>query len=140
MALFQTVQEVFKTMGIHPSLSQPDRFCWLNVKIYICLIIILQTLTASTAFFLFKANTIQSLADSFYVSLSHVAGLIYILITVWKVTDILLLIDQYEKFIQKRKLRHLQLGLQNASILIKILYFVRLNRINGFNSKCRNVR
>lgn len=103
MALFQTVQKIYKTMAIHPSLSQPNRFCSLNVKIQIFLIIVLQTLFASTAFLLFKANTIQALADSFYVSLTHAFCLIYIIIKIWKVADILQLIDQYEQFIQKRK-------------------------------------
>lgn len=60
-----------------------------------------QTLIASTAFLLFKANTIQELADSFYVSLTHAVCLVYIMINIWKITDILQLIDQYEQFIQK---------------------------------------
>lgn len=107
MALFQTVQRIYKTMAIHPSLSQSNQFCSLNVKIQFYLIITSQTLFGSTAFLFCKANTIQSMADSFYVSLTHAVCLIYILITMWKVADILQLIDKCEKFIEKSELKQI---------------------------------
>lgn len=138
MALFQAVQKIYKTMAIHPSSSQPYQFCSLNVKLQIFLIIITQTLIASTAFFLFKANTIQSLSDSFYVSLTHVFCLIYIAIKIWKVTDILQLINQYETFIQLSKLKHFLFSLDELSIKFLKNVFL-LHRINGFIFKCHNV-
>lgn len=140
MALFQTVQKVYKTMGIIPSPAQSNRFCWLNAKIYVRLIIIIQLIIATAAFFLLKANTIQSLADSFYVSLTHVFCLIYILINIWKITDILQLINQYEKFIQKRKFGTFATWFAKCVALNSILIpFSAWNRIAEFNFKCRNL-
>lgn len=141
MALFQTAQKVYKTMGIIPSPAQSNRFCWLNAKIYVRLIIIIQLIIATAAFFLLKANTIQSLADSFYVSLTHVFCLIYILINIWKITDILQLINQYEKFIQKRKFGTFATWFAKCVALNSILIpFSAWNRITEFNFKCRNLR
>lgn len=135
MALFQTVQKIYKTMAIHPSLSQTNQFCSLNYKIQFFLFINAQTLFASTAFLLFKANTVQSLADSFYVSLTHAVSLIHIIITMWKVADILQLIDKFQKFIEKRESKHFLL----LSFLFENIFVCFGNRFIVVSIKRHNV-
>lgn len=141
MALFQTVQKIYETIAIHPSLWRSNQFCSLNVKIQFFLINTLQTLIASTAFFSFKANTIQLLADSFYVSLTHAVALFYISITIWKVADILQLIDKCEKFIEKSEsMLCFLFSLEKSFISIwKHYIFLFRYRIIGFDIKRRNV-
>lgn len=119
MALFQTVQKIYETMAIHPSRSQPNRFHSLNVKLQFFLLINIFILITASGFFVFKANTIQALSDSFYVSLTHVFCLIYITIKIWKVTAILQLIDQFELFIRKRKLENFLICLEETLCSIK---------------------
>ena len=102
LKLFQVVQSTFRSMGICRSESNQSNL--LNAKTAFFLLSFVQLLCSSMPYLLYEAKSVGERADSFYVSLTNSVCLIYILLSMKKISNILKLIEQFQEFIQKSKL------------------------------------
>lgn len=107
--LFQTVQKLNKTMGIWDIQNQKQtsknhlQFIP-SVKFIRKLFFILSTtqlFLSSTAFFLMRAQIADDFGLSFYVSLTTFCVMINFMTVAWKMNKFSMLIEHYEKFIEK---------------------------------------
>lgn len=98
--IFQSLRKFYEMAGYYPSQSsnQNPQF---NVKNLFMLISIIQFFTASIAFFLFAATSINEHADCLYICSTCGASTIHILTHIYKIGQILQLIENFEKFIEK---------------------------------------
>lgn len=97
--LFQSLRKFIRMLGIHP--SQPNQrysFSLKSVAIFMTLILLF---ASSTAYFLFKAETIPEYAQCFYMSATALCITINFLTLCLEMRNILKLIEKYEEFIQK---------------------------------------
>lgn len=101
--LFHSVQKCFKLAGFIPQESNPCGYCTFNWRNLFHLFSLgLMLLTAST-FFFFKARTVYEYGASYTGSNIIVATLLYYIVFMFKTKNILLLIERYERFIEKSK-------------------------------------
>lgn len=96
--LFQFLQGSYRRIGFHPSKSDRIPFNWKNVFIFLP---ILQLFISTSAFFLFKADSVFEFGTGFYAAITSLFTLIVFLIELWKIPDILKLIGNLENFIEK---------------------------------------
>lgn len=96
--LFQTVQKFYKTMGINS-----NQYFSINAKKLFFLLTITLGLISVTAYFSFAAKTIEEYGNSFYSATSNLYTLVDIIVTIWRMPDILKLIEKGEKFIKNSK-------------------------------------
>lgn len=98
--LFQSVRKSYQAIGLNlmQSNSTPTKF---NQRILFIAFSILQLFMSSTAFFIFKAKTVQERATSFYASTSELLISIVFFTLITKMSDISRLIVLSEKFIEK---------------------------------------
>lgn len=99
--LFQFVRKSYEAIGLdlvqsNPTATAKNR----NQRIFI-VCSILQTFISSTAFLVFKAETVQEYAASFHVSLSGLFLLIIFFSLGTKMSDISKQYEMYEEFIAK---------------------------------------
>lgn len=99
LKFFQLVQNIYRMVGIYP--PKLNQHCLLNSKISFFLLMVVQFYISSFAFLLFEANSIREMADSFYVASSELLCITYMIVSLWKISDILDLITKYERFIEK---------------------------------------
>lgn len=98
--LFQSLRQFCETLDISysPQFNQHRSFNW---KILCILIFIIIHTVTSIAFFLFEAKSIQEYGDSFYAILSEFLCLASSPTIISKMPDIFMLIENFEKFIEK---------------------------------------
>lgn len=101
LKLFQTVQNLYQDVGICP--PQSNAVCAPNAKNLFILSSLLQFFATTSAFFLFKAKSMQEYAISLFVVLSEFGITIFILIIAQKMSIMLQFIDGMEQFIAKSK-------------------------------------
>lgn len=98
--LFKFLQKSYQTIGFYP--SQTGQIgCSFNLKNLFILLSILQLFLSSLAFFLFEAHSLFDYGTSFYTSITNLFSLIILAIILWKMTDILMLIEKFEEYIEK---------------------------------------
>lgn len=97
MELFHSVRRSYQNIGVVPVQSNPNLF--LNLTNLFILMCQMQMFTSSLAYFLFEAKSIGKSADSFFMVLSSCVCAIYFLVSIWKISDILELIGEFEQFI-----------------------------------------
>lgn len=102
--LFQFLRKFYEMAGFYPSqsLSQNPSF---NAKSIFFLFSLVQFLAASIAFFMFAVSSINERADCLYLGLTSAACTIHVLMHIYKITQILQLIVNFEKFIEKSNLK-----------------------------------
>lgn len=104
LKFFQSTLKYYQTMGIYP--SQPNQKISFNLISLSILTSMIGTFLSMTTFFLLKAENIVEFSDtfkSFYVLSSEISFVICFLVNVYKMTNILRLIERIENFIQKRE-------------------------------------
>lgn len=106
MRLFQNIQKMYRMTGIQiPSSPQPSfqfgQKSLLNWKI--CLILMSQMALSSstTAFFLFKSETVTDYGSSFSASLMILTNMLFFIVNILKISSIVELITEFENFIEQ---------------------------------------
>lgn len=113
--LFQPIEMVFQSFGIQASGPKlKDRISFKFCFFVMCTVI---NLASSLAFFLFEAKSVADCGDSFYQTSTMSAMTFHIITYCWKSLEIHQLIEQFEKFFNKSKLKKIGFN----------LWFLRLN-------------
>lgn len=94
MKIFQLICNLSKPLGICEAF---------NSKVVLAFLFLAYDAVFSSAFFLFKAVTLNEFIESFYISVTTLAYLSYFITLLWKKSNILKFIDDFENFIAKRK-------------------------------------
>ena len=101
MELFHSIRESFQTLGVYPVQSLRETpFNLRNIFVLMCLT---EMFTSSLAYSLFEAKSIGEFADSIFMSLINLAWAITFVSNIYKISHILALIEDFEKFIEKSK-------------------------------------
>lgn len=100
MQLFQLVLKHLQTMGIYS--IQSNKTHSFNSRILFFSLFIMLLFTAMTVYFLFGAKTIPEYANSFYRSIAELSVFMDFGLTIWLLPNILMMIENYENFIEKR--------------------------------------
>lgn len=107
MKLFRFVRKFLKTIGLTDPIKVPwnknQQRCSLNFRNLFILICLLHLCISTLAFFLFEAVTIGEQADSFYTILTELMCLLNLLVSIWKVPQMIDTIERFEHFIGKSK-------------------------------------
>lgn len=99
MKSFQTLQEIFEKQFIfRPEPTQRLTINWKNV-----LVVLMQGLIAAQmlAFLLFQAKSNRERGDSLYISSTAIVCINHYLIYIKRKGDTFILIDNFDKFIEK---------------------------------------
>lgn len=130
MELFKWVRKGYRTIGMYPPESNGGQRCPFNLTNSFVLISVMQLFISSSAFFLFEAEAIGDLADSFYMSISHLLGVWHALIIIWTLPQMLNFFGKLERFIDARKfnLRNLikQLSKENSMKLFFLIFRINV--------------
>lgn len=103
MLHFYSLRECYRRVGIVP--KQSHRSSPFNSKNLFILMGLFLMFISSLAYLLFEAKSIGKSADSIYMVLSSFVCVIIFLISIWKISTILELIEDYERFIEKSTFR-----------------------------------
>lgn len=137
MELFRYVRKCYQTLGVYPVQSnQNSRFNLRNLFILMC---ILQMFTSSLAYFLFEAKLIGEFADSFFMVSSTLNCAFYFLISIFKISNILTLIGEFEQFIEKSKFKTLSRKMSQKLNKFPI-FELRIDEFNFEGDVCRTNR
>lgn len=98
--LFNTYQKFYETLGFDIFESCCTK-CLISAKSVFHLIASMQLFISTTAFFLFEAQTADEHGISFYISITILVTTVNISTVAWKMDEILMLIRNYEEFIDK---------------------------------------
>lgn len=99
--LFQSLRQFYEIRGFYPS-QLPNQSSQFNAKNLSMLFSIIQYFSALIAVFLFTTTTsITEHADSLYMCLTCGACTTHVLTHIYKIGQILQLIENFEKFIEK---------------------------------------
>lgn len=110
--LFQSIQKFYHTIGFKHS-SKSHSSC--NCRNLFALFAITQLFITSTAFFLLEANSLQEYSTSFYGSITELDCLVYFATNFFKLRNILKLIENYDKFIEKSKKKQKKASSKNSN-------------------------
>lgn len=102
MKIFQSICIIFEPLGI--SALRTLQSTRINPKNVVVFLLLLNFAVFSTAFLLFKAETLAEFIYSFYTSVTTVGFTLIFSILVWKMSYIFKVIDDFGNFIEKRKL------------------------------------
>lgn len=101
MALFQSVQKCYQTLGIYARLQSNRNAPKLNWKNLFFLTCYSMMFISSVAYILFEAKMIGEIADSIFMCLTSLTCAVYFVSSIYKIPKILDLIGEFEKFIEK---------------------------------------
>lgn len=116
MKLFQSVQSFYCTMGVYP--PEPNQRLSFRLKRIFFPLSSFITFLALVAFFFFEAQTVEQYASAFHGSITELVILADFHIIAWQMPNILKLIENFERFIEKRKHK----SLNRISIIFFSLY------------------
>lgn len=115
MKLFQLVQKYYRTIGVHPTLSNPK--CPFNLR-NSWLLLIASAFFASTVSSFVQSTTIMDFAESFYIFSTVLASMISYLETISKADKTFTFIGELDEYIQK------------SGFAFNKQFAMRINRIN----------
>lgn len=101
MRLFQSLQTFYRATGIYP--HQSHRKCPINWKSLFIILTLIQFGILEGAYFLTKANSVDEYGSTFYTAISSFSSTMFFSINIWKMTEILRLIEKFEELINKSK-------------------------------------
>lgn len=98
---FTFIRKLYQRLGINtPKTQNHGLYNWRNSFVLLCL----TTLFAiSTAFLMFKSDTVLKFGSSFYVSITDSLYLCFWIITIHKMADLFILVGKTDEFIAKSK-------------------------------------
>lgn len=101
--LFQFIQKYYRAIGIHkPESNQVDRQSFNSINWFFFLNVI-PMLIATTAFFLYKAESMFEYGLSVYYVFSLTFGEIFYVLPIWQTENLSKFIENCERFIEKSK-------------------------------------
>lgn len=103
--LFRLVRNICRLIGIHPSSQRNSKCRRFNYRNLSALFSMTAISLSTTAFFIFKADTIQNLGITFFVSVSGFIAVIGYLSFIYKMNNVFSLFKEFDKFIAKSKLQ-----------------------------------
>lgn len=98
---FTYIRKLYLALGIYP--PDPNKNCsynWRNLFVFLFLTILF---IISTSFFIFKADSIASFGESFYVSTTSFMFLFLWSVIIHKMDDLYILMRKIDEFIAKSK-------------------------------------
>lgn len=101
MRLFQSLRELYRAIGIYPQRS--NQKCRITWKILFMLFSLIQFSISAGAYFVIKASSVEEYGGTFYGSFTAFTATMLFSMNIWKITEILRLIEKFEKFIGKSK-------------------------------------
>lgn len=104
IALFQNVREFYDTLGILPPTKTNDRTTrWpmFNAKMLFFSFSFMRMSISTIAFCIFQADSTFEYGVTNYVFMAELASMFYFSVQLWKIDDIIALIENYENFIEK---------------------------------------
>lgn len=104
MKVFKCVREMLHSMGMLPLQSNQSFSNTKFVRVHLILIILILTTISEAVYFLFEATSTIEYVQTFVMSLIGVACIANLLIQFWEISDIFQLIEQFDGFIERRKL------------------------------------
>lgn len=128
--LFNFLQKYYRTVGIHSPQSNQIRcpFNWKNVFFVICLV---KSISTTTAYLLFQAETIIDIGISIFFLACLILGLTLYLIPIWQMGNITEFIESCETFIATSKcalcIKHIKS--LNRTNIFDLLYCYYAHRI-----------
>lgn len=102
LKLFQFLQQIIANNGIRSS-QLSFYFKTFNYKILFAFLVMIQFGISSVAYMIFQANSIGQRADTLYMSITEVTCLSLLAYNISKFDSTQELIENCEKFIEKRK-------------------------------------
>lgn len=90
-------------MSIHPTSQSRQNWHSINWGIIFIFVSLLQMFISSLAFLIFEADTVMDAGKSFYCADTTLWCANFYLIQMWKMPEILKLIENFEKFIEESK-------------------------------------
>lgn len=99
LKLFLFIRTQYRIIAILQSQINPNHF--FNKKVLSILFLYTQFLIALVAFMLFKAKSIGDVAFSYCMSISILLCVSFLIIAALKISNIFILIDEYEELIRK---------------------------------------
>lgn len=93
--LFQLTQVYFQI--IYP--PKPNQKYSFNVMSFFILLSMIVIFISTATFFLFEAETVEEYSHTFYISCTEFGFAVCFLVNVWKMPNILQLIEDYEQYI-----------------------------------------
>lgn len=106
MDLFQSIRKFWQTMGIKP--SDPNQVHPFNARNLFFISSLIMICISTTAFLIFRAETLLEYGSCLYWSLSEHVMLVNILIDIWRIPIIFKMIEACERFIEMSKLTFFQ--------------------------------
>lgn len=98
--LFQFLKDFCRSVGFCPSQSGQIQFNWKNSLI---LLSILQLWLSTSALCLFEGDSILKYGTRIYASITTLCAFGVIAIKLWKMTDVLALIEKFDNFVARSK-------------------------------------
>lgn len=105
MELFPSVRKCYQTLGVYPRGQSNRNLLQLNWRNYFILMCHLKLVAISLAYTIAKAKVIGEFADSILLGLNVLSALSYALSSIYKISQTLELIREFENFIEKSKLK-----------------------------------
>lgn len=102
MRSFQSLRQFYRISGIFPP-SQLNQKCLLNANNLFYVISMLQYMISTVSCSLFKTGSMAEYVKSFFGAISALIFIQIFLITISKSADIFMLIDKFDKFVEKSK-------------------------------------
>lgn len=102
MKLFRRLREIYQVIGIYPTLDENFKIKAKSVYVWIMMI---SYLVSTTSFLLYEAADVSEMADSFFQALTAFGISVQFLIQFCKTPSVLNLLNKFNEYIDKRKLR-----------------------------------
>lgn len=99
MKLFQQIIGFYQMLGI--LLPQPNPNYKHKLKTLIFLFSFIQMFMSTGAFFLYEAKSLREHVETLNLPITEIVSAIYILVSKWKMAEILKLCEEFEGFIEK---------------------------------------
>lgn len=99
--LFQRLKKFYHTNGLIIDPSKSDQNCSFNAKNLFFLLILTISFVSVTSYFIFEAESAIERSQTFYSALAELACVFNFIFQFWKIANVLKLIDQFDRFIEK---------------------------------------
>lgn len=105
IVLFRSVRKFYHALGILPKTLKPNdqtaHWSMFNAKTLFYSFSFMRMSISTISFCIFKANSTFEYGVTNYVFVAELACMFYFSVQIWKIDDIIALIENYENFIKK---------------------------------------
>lgn len=100
---FTFIRKLFQRLGIHPPKPQNNTIGSYNWRNSFVLLFLTILFISSTAFLIFKSDSVAKFGSSFYVSISDLLYLFLWAMIVHKMADLFILMEKIDEFVAESK-------------------------------------